>query len=100
MVGAAVTSLVIAVAGAVFTTWFAGTHRSVRRARSGVWARMVAVALVVTVLTMIIGALVLAPALGAEAGAWVSRATGSAEQWSEATQRAWPYLKAAWRAAR
>ncbi|MSS45777.1 hypothetical protein FYJ43_06935 [Cutibacterium sp. WCA-380-WT-3A] len=64
------------------------------------WARMVAVALVVSVLTVVVGVLWLAPSAGQEAGSWVHRATGSVEQWKASAQRAWPYLRAAWNAFR
>ena len=69
MIGAAVTSLVIALGGAFFTRWFSRTHDNVSgaRQRRGMWTRMVTVAL---------------------------------EQWRESAQRAWPYLKGAWRAFR
>ena len=62
--------------------------------------RMVTVALVVSVFTVVVGVLWLAPSVGQEAGSWVHRATGSLEQWRESAQRAWPYLKGAWRAFR
>ena len=102
MVGAAVTSLVIALSGALLTRWFSRTQRSVSgvRQRRGMWARMVAVALVVSVLTVVVGVLWLAPSVGEEAGSWVHRSTGSLEQWKESAQRAWPYLRAAWNAFR
>ena len=102
MIGAAVTSLVIALGGAFFTRWFSRTHDNVSgaRQRRGMWTRMVTVALVVSVLTVVVGVLWLAPSAGQEAGSWVHRATGSLEQWRESAQRAWPYLKAAWHAFR
>ncbi|MDO4411695.1 hypothetical protein [Cutibacterium sp.] len=102
MIGAAVTSLVIALGGAVFTRWFSRTHNSVSgaRQRRGMWTRMVTVALVVSVLTVVVGVLWLAPSAGQEVGSWVHRATGSLQQWQESAQRAWPYLKAAWHALR
>lgn len=102
MIGAAVTSLVIALGGALFTRWFSRTHRSVSGAhqRRGMWARMVAVALVVSVLTVVVGVVWLAPSAGQKAGWWVHRATGSLEQWRESAQRAWPYLRKAWNAFR
>ena len=102
MIGAAVTSLVIALGGALFTRWFSRTDRSVSgaRQRRGMWARMVAVALVVSVLTVVVGVVWLAPSAGREAGWWVHRATGSLEQWRESAQRAWPYLRKAWNAFR
>ena len=68
--------------------------------RRGMWARMVAVALVVSVLTVVVGVVWLAPSAGREAGWWVHRATGSLEQWRESAQRAWPYLRKAWNAFR
>ncbi|MCD1070462.1 hypothetical protein LI921_02845 [Cutibacterium acnes] len=97
MIGAAVTSLVIALGGALFTRWFSRTHRSVSGAhqRRGMWARMVAVALVVSVLTVVVGVVWLASSAGQKAGWWVHRATGSLEQWRESAQRAWPYLRKA-----
>ncbi|EFS38448.1 hypothetical protein HMPREF9574_01244 [Cutibacterium acnes HL074PA1] len=61
---------------------------------------MVAVALVVSVLTVVVGVVWLAPSAGREAGWWVHRATGSLEQWRESAQRAWPYLRKAWNAFR
>ncbi|OFK53105.1 hypothetical protein HMPREF2812_04615 [Propionibacterium sp. HMSC069G10] len=102
MIGAAVTSLVIALGGALFTRWFSRTHRSVSGAhqRRGMWACMVAVALVVSVLTVVVGVVWLAPSAGQKAGWWVHRATGSLEQWRESAQRAWPYLRKAWNAFR
>lgn len=102
MIGAAVTSLVIALGGALFTRCFSRTHHSVSgaRQRRGMWARMVAVALVVSVLTVVVGVLWLAPSVGEEAGSWVHRATGSLDQWKDSAQRAWPYLRAAWKAFR
>ncbi|AER06520.1 MULTISPECIES: hypothetical protein [Cutibacterium] len=102
MIGAAVTSLVIALGGALFTRWFSRTHRSVSGAhqRRGMWARMVAVALVVSVLTVVVGVVWLASSAGQKAGWWVHRATGSLEQWRESAQRAWPYLRKAWNAFR
>lgn len=102
MIGAAVTSLVIALGGALFTRWFSRTDRSVSGAhqRRGMWARMVAVALVVSVLTVVVGVVWLAPSAGQKAGWWVHRATGSLEQWRESAQRAWPYLRKAWNAFR
>lgn len=95
MIGAAVTSLVIALGGAFFTRWFSRTHDNVSgaRQRRGMWTRMVTVALVVSVFTVVVGVLWLAPSVGQEAGSWVHRATGSLEQWRESAQRAWPYLK-------
>ena len=102
MIGAAVTSLVIALGGALFTRWFSRTDRSVSGAhqRRGMWARMVAVALVVSVLTVVVGVVWLASSAGQKAGWWVHRATGSLEQWRESAQRAWPYLRKAWNAFR
>lgn len=102
MIGAAVTSLVIALGGALFTRWFSRTHRSVSGAhqRRGMWARMVAVALVVSVLTVVVGVVWLASSAGQKAGWWVHRATGSLEQWRESAQRAWPYLRKTWNAFR
>ncbi|MGK2309504.1 hypothetical protein [Cutibacterium sp. V970] len=102
MIGAAVTSLVIALGGALFTRWFSRTHRSVSgvRQRRGMWARMVAAALVASVLTVVIGVVWLTPSAGQEAASWVHWATGSLEQWQESAQRAWPCLKAAWYAFR
>jgi hypothetical protein len=102
MIGAAVTSLVIALGGALFTRWFSRTHRSVSGAhqRRGMWARMVAVALVVSVLTVVVGVVWLASSAGQKAGWWVHRATGSLEQWRESAQRAWPELRKAWNAFR
>lgn len=102
MIGAAVTSLVIALGGAFFARWFSRTQDSVSgaRQRRGTWARMVSVAFVVSVLTVVVGVLWLAPSAGQDAGSWVRRATGSLEQWQESARRAWPYLKAAWHAFR
>ncbi|WP_167853839.1 hypothetical protein [Acidipropionibacterium timonense] len=104
MIGSAVTSLVIAVSGALFTRWFAHTRRRVGAGRErGIWARTVAVAAALTVVTGVIGALVLGQEVGSDVNRSLSQAmvdvTSSGYRWQQMFERAWPYLKEAWRAA-
>lgn len=98
--GSAMTSIVIAVAGAVFVKMFSRTRRHVDRGRQrGIWARTAGIGLLVTVLTGVIGAIILSKEVGGSVSQQIVNITSSRYQLQEMWQQAWPYLKDAWQAA-
>lgn len=98
--GSAMTSIVIAVAGALFVKVFSRTRNHLDRGKQrGVWARTAGIGLLVTVLTGVIGAIVLSKEVGGSISQQVVNITSSRYQIQEMWQQAWPYLKEAWQAA-
>lgn len=116
--GSAMTSIVIAIAGAVFAklltrdrsrgTGAGTTARSdrsdrsapaARRGRGGVFLRTVGVALAVTLGTGVIGAIILTNEMGGSVSQQLINITSSGYRAREMWDQAWPYLKEAWRAA-
>lgn len=113
--GSAMTSMVIAVAGAIFarlltrdrgadageTTAQPGQRASApARGRSrGVFLRTVGIAVALTLGTGILGAIFLSGATGIPFSQQVLNITSSSYRVREMWEQAWPYLKQAWRAA-
>ncbi|AZZ41854.1 hypothetical protein C0Z11_05700 [Acidipropionibacterium jensenii] len=112
--GSAMTSIVIAIAGAVFAKLLtrdrsrgttARSDRSdrsapaARRGRGGVFLRTVGVALAVTLGTGVIGAIILTNEMGGSVSQQLINITSSGYRAREMWDQAWPYLKEAWRAA-
>jgi hypothetical protein len=103
--GSAMTSMVIAVAGAVFARLLTRGQPDQRasaptRGRSrGVFLRTVAIAVALTLGTGILGAIFLSGATGIPFSQQVLNITSSSYRVREMWEQAWPYLKDAWRAA-
>lgn len=113
--GSAMTSIVIAIAGAAFARLLTrdrgsgGSNATVRRTgepvpaahrgRGGVFLRTVGVALVVTLGTGLIGAAILAKEMGGSVTQQLINVTSSGYRLREMWEQAWPYLREAWRAA-
>ncbi|WP_181833699.1 hypothetical protein [Acidipropionibacterium virtanenii] len=98
--GSAMTSIVIAIAGAVFVKMFSkGRRRADRGKQRGIWARTAGIGLLLTILTGVIGAVILSKEAGGSLSQELVNVTSSGYQVREMWDQAWPYLKEAWKAA-